>query len=252
MEDKKFADISIDKVEKKLNSLKNDAIPYILVSTGSFAPVHLSHIKIMELAKQHMEKQSDNMACIGGFLSPSHDSYVTSKLKRLGCSSIDGYSRFKMIDLACNDSDWLQGSSYEVRSTTFRDINEATEYVRDHIKKSLISKYPSLSKLKVFYVCGSDLALKCYMYASEMDFCNGVICIARPCEETTILKKQSKFFCKSFKFLENSSIEDLSSTNIRKLLMQNASDDELKNHLPLPAIKYLKEQNITIKKIGYY
>ncbi len=38
------------------------------------------HVKVLEVAKSYLEKNYNNIQVVGGYLSPSHDSYVQSKL----------------------------------------------------------------------------------------------------------------------------------------------------------------------------
>ena len=60
----------IDFKEKKEN-------PVVLLSTGGFDPIHDGHIYMMEFAKEALEKKGYHV--IGGYLSPSHESYVSTK-----------------------------------------------------------------------------------------------------------------------------------------------------------------------------
>ena len=43
----------------------------MLLTTGAMNPVHIGHIKMMELAKQTVE--ADGWTVVQGILSPSHD-----------------------------------------------------------------------------------------------------------------------------------------------------------------------------------
>ena len=55
--------------------------PIVLVTTGAFSPIHFEHIKMFEVAKEYLES---NHSCyvLGGLISPSHDEYIQSKLKK--------------------------------------------------------------------------------------------------------------------------------------------------------------------------
>lgn len=47
----------------------------IIVSTGSFSPMHEGHVQSMLIAKNHIEKMGYNV--IQGVISLSHDAYVS-------------------------------------------------------------------------------------------------------------------------------------------------------------------------------
>lgn len=75
-------------VEKRINALVSTStkeelkktIPIVLISTGSLSPIHLLHVRVLEIAKKELESQDSRIKVIGGFVSPSHDDYTSSKL----------------------------------------------------------------------------------------------------------------------------------------------------------------------------
>lgn len=74
IQDSKFFCTPVHKLQTtKFNVEK----PVILLSTGSFSPLHDGHIHMMERAKEILE--SKGYSVVGGYLSPSHDEYVSSK-----------------------------------------------------------------------------------------------------------------------------------------------------------------------------
>ncbi len=64
----------------------------ILVQSGAYNPVHLSHVEMFTLVR-HILLQQHNMLAVGGFLAPSGDSYVKSKL---GDDVIDAKNRIEV------------------------------------------------------------------------------------------------------------------------------------------------------------
>ena len=50
----------------------------LLLSTGSFSPIHSAHIDMMEAAKKEVEARY-GIPVLGGYISPSHDGYVSTK-----------------------------------------------------------------------------------------------------------------------------------------------------------------------------
>ena len=74
----------------------------ILLATGSFNPIHTGHVDMMNFAKKELESLG-KYTVIGGFMSPSHDSYVSTKGSYIGSDD-----RIEMIKLAVEDSDWIE------------------------------------------------------------------------------------------------------------------------------------------------
>ena len=48
----------------------------VLLSTGSYNPVHVQHVNMFDAVKENMEQQDPALAVVAGFMSPSHDYYV--------------------------------------------------------------------------------------------------------------------------------------------------------------------------------
>jgi nicotinic acid mononucleotide adenylyltransferase len=121
----------------------------VLVLTGGFAPVHQAHISILETAKAALQQRG--VTVVGGYLSPSHDEYVSTK-----AHSADLYTaghRLAMCDLVTSDSDWLMVDPYEAlytgASVNYTEVLTHLEsYLAAHVD------YP----VAVHYVFGSDNA----------------------------------------------------------------------------------------------
>jgi len=52
----------------------------VLVLTGALSPVHVGHVASLDIARAVLE--AEGLAVLGGFLSPSHESYVRPKMAR--------------------------------------------------------------------------------------------------------------------------------------------------------------------------
>ena len=50
----------------------------MLLSTGALNPVHLGHVAMFDRARDALESQH-GFEVVGGFLSPSHDTYLSGK-----------------------------------------------------------------------------------------------------------------------------------------------------------------------------
>ncbi|ODM99032.1 Nicotinamide/nicotinic acid mononucleotide adenylyltransferase 1 [Orchesella cincta] len=100
-----------------------------LLSTGCFNPPTHMHLRMMELARDHLVKVGCSV--IGGALSPVHDSYSQHKQDLVRASS---KHRIKMVQLAVSSSEWLKVSSWEAEKNT--DWTR-TRLVFDHHRKHL-------------------------------------------------------------------------------------------------------------------
>lgn len=158
----------------------SDLIPCVLVATGTFSPVHRMHIINMELSKQQIEKSNDKYCVIGGFISPTHDYYVNHKLGDLGIPAIH---RLKMLSLALQDNDWIEVSPWHPNQQYMQSINAEVGYIEEMIHL-LYDKDDKYKKFVIFYVCGSDLAIKCEF---NMGFGRFGVCIVQ--RESDLMNK---------------------------------------------------------------
>ena len=99
----------------------------------------------------------DKYRVIGGFISPTHDYYVNHKLGDLGIPAIH---RLKMISLALEDNDWIEVSPWHPNQQYMQSINAEVGYIEEMIHL-LYDKDDKYKEFVIFYVCGSDLAIKC-------------------------------------------------------------------------------------------
>ena len=120
----------------------------ILLTTGSLNPIHTGHIDMMNFAKDELERlDNGKYRVIGGFMSPSHDGYVSTK-----ASYIRSYDRIEMTKLAVKDSLWIECDEWECNQKDFIDFPQVCqafstqinseqfqrkirEYIRNNYKK---------------------------------------------------------------------------------------------------------------------
>ncbi len=120
----------------------------VLLTTGSFCPVHQGHLDMMESARHILEENGWHV--LAGYISPSHDEYIDRKCGHL---SIDIDKRMQLIQDAIEQCDWLMLDPWEAVfnsvAVNFTDvIQRLKSYIERHSTKSV----------KVFYVCGADNA----------------------------------------------------------------------------------------------
>lgn len=120
----------------------------VLLTTGSFCPIHYGHIEMMNNAKNALEEQGWDV--LSGYIAPAHDEYIHRKCGR---QSISIDKRIQLIQREIADSDWLVIDSWEgvfnKVAVNFTDVIARLQlYIERHIQKTI----------PVFYVCGSDNA----------------------------------------------------------------------------------------------
>lgn len=112
----------------------------VLLSTGGFDPIHDGHIYMMEFAKEALEKAGYDV--IGGYLSPSHESYVSTK----PYYKVDTYERLDLCQECVKNSEWLSidpwESIYVKTYINFTDVIQRLEsYLKKHINPNIQVAY---------------------------------------------------------------------------------------------------------------
>lgn len=177
----------------------------IIVSTGSFSPIHDGHIKMMELAKEHVDRLGYNV--LQGIFSLSHDGYVD--IKNNGIAKLNVSIRTDLIYNKIINHDWLTVDRFEGECVSI-PLNFST--VIERIKRYF--EYYLKKEITLFYVFGSDNKEFCNAFIDNKNY--HAICIERNGYDYEDIKKTYKKE-KNIHFLENKTIEStLSSTEVRK------------------------------------
>eukprot|EP01064_Diplonema_japonicum_P004927 TRINITY_DN1325_c0_g1_i1.p1 TRINITY_DN1325_c0_g1~~TRINITY_DN1325_c0_g1_i1.p1 ORF type:complete len:244 (+),score=40.31 TRINITY_DN1325_c0_g1_i1:64-732(+) len=91
------------KFSNRLETLPQGEQGYMfIIMGGSFSPIHKSHLKCMEAAKERCE--AEGYAVLGGLLVPSTDRHVMYKL---GDEGLKKEVRNKLCQDCVEDSDWI-------------------------------------------------------------------------------------------------------------------------------------------------
>lgn len=163
-----FLTTPFHKILSNLSGLGPNETPAVLVTTGGFSPIHHGHIAMMEVAKQELERRGYKV--VGGYFSPSHDEYVSTKYG--GEAGLNGNHRIYLGQLAVDESDWLMVDAWESIFVPTA-INFTDVIVR--LKKYLNYHIPHSSSPEVFYVFGSDNA----KFARVFEYRGGCVCVTR-------------------------------------------------------------------------
>lgn len=125
--------------------------PLVLLTTGGFSPLHHGHLDMMELAKNEMVQQGHFV--LGGYLSPSHDSYVSTKHN--GSAHLLNAHRLRLCHEAVAQSEWLMVDPWEARYVPCA-INYTDVILR--LERYLNHHLPLPVPLRICYVFGGDNA----------------------------------------------------------------------------------------------
>lgn len=191
-------------VSKIIQNMKDKDIsnPVVLLTTGGFDPIHDGHLYMMDFAKKALEEKGYNV--VGGYLSPSHESYVSTK----PYYKINAYERLDLCQECIKDSNWLMidpwESIYVKTYINFTDIIQRLEqYLRKHVNPNI----------QVAYVFGGDNAEFMYCFENK-----GIgICVEREGYSEKFNQMKNKFKGKNNFFINNKSIvSTYSSRHIRQ------------------------------------
>lgn len=198
----------VDKILNRLERLpageKGDVV---LLSTGSYSPIHKGHVAIVETAKRYLEEHGYRV--LGGYLSPSHDEYVSTKAS--GRAALHAEKRLHLCQLMAEDYDWLMADGWEALDN--RVAVNFTDVV-DRLERYLNEVVPSERDIKVFYVFGADNA----QFVRPFVETGGAVCVARPGYEEQTRVFGEDWLCNGQRhWLLPAHLEsDISSTAVRE------------------------------------
>ena len=125
----------------------------VLVTTGSFCPLHTGHIDMMKSSKLLLE-QSGKIV-LGGFIVPDHDSYISRKC---GDKALNGPQRIHLAESLIRETDnddWLVVDHWTALYAP-ADLNFTM--IIDRIAAQLALHIPIARPIEIIYVCGGDNA----------------------------------------------------------------------------------------------
>jgi nicotinic acid mononucleotide adenylyltransferase len=120
----------------------------VLLTTGSFCPMHFGHRDMLIKAKHYLEQ--NGWQVLKAYISPGHDEYIQ---KKCGDQWLSIDRRMQLIDTIIAEDHWLAIDPWEgifnQVAVNFTDVIVRLQaYINQHLTISI----------PVFYVCGSDNA----------------------------------------------------------------------------------------------
>ncbi|KAK7791543.1 hypothetical protein R5R35_008344 [Gryllus longicercus] len=142
----------------------------VLLACGAFNPPTIMHLRMFEIARDHMQRMGVGNV-VGGVMSPVHDDYGKKEL-------ISSTHRCAMLKLALRNSDWINVSTWECQQeghTRTRVVlgyhqNQLNAVINDNNdspnKRQRLDdlqwvpddvKYNTNGSVQVKFLCGADL-----------------------------------------------------------------------------------------------
>lgn len=181
----------------KLN-IKKGVINKIILTTGSFGPIHDGHIAMVEKAREALVEKGYHVA--GGYMSPSHDRYVSTKKGM----DMNVHDRIQEMHRVLDDNEWLMvdvwESLYAKTNINFTTVIERlSQYLSYWLKETV----------EIVYVFGSDNIEFSYAFHGKGSF----VCVSR---EASIDAPKTLVMDESRMVFWNAPRHPMSSTQIRE------------------------------------
>ncbi|KAL0110795.1 hypothetical protein PUN28_014030 [Cardiocondyla obscurior] len=218
----------------------------ILMSCGSYNPSTNMHLRMFEIARDHLHRMGTHVV-VGGVISPVHDAYAKKEL-------VSATQRCAMLRLALQNSDWIRLSTWETRQNCWtktrmslqhhqnllnsmlsnsNDIKhhlqmEDTDWIPENVKNSSDN-----TPIQIKLLCGADLLESfgiCGLWLEEdIDAIvgeHGLVVITREGSnpnkfiyDSDILSKHMNNICIVTEWIPN----EVSSSRIRRALKRGES-----------------------------
>nr|XP_042092222.1 nicotinamide/nicotinic acid mononucleotide adenylyltransferase 3 isoform X1 [Ovis aries]XP_042092235.1 nicotinamide/nicotinic acid mononucleotide adenylyltransferase 3 isoform X1 [Ovis aries] len=104
-------------------------IPVVLLACGSFNPITNMHLRLFEVARDHLH-QTGRYRVIGGIISPVNDNYGKKDL-------VSARHRVAMARLALQTSDWIRVDSWESEQAQWMETVKVLRHHHSELLRSL-------------------------------------------------------------------------------------------------------------------
>ncbi|XP_061592341.1 nicotinamide/nicotinic acid mononucleotide adenylyltransferase 1 isoform X2 [Cololabis saira] len=239
----------------------------VLLACGSFNPITNMHLRMFELARDHLE-DAGHYSVVKGIISPVGDAYKKKGL-------IEACHRVEMARLATESSDWITVDAWESLQPEWQ---ETAKVVRHHYEDLLAAehniddvdteKYTKKRRMEESYIedsvhlkrrdglqlmllCGADVLesfgvpnLWKQEDIAEIVGRYGLVCVTRSgsdphrfIQQSDLLWKYRKNIHVVYEWVTN----DISATHVRRALRRGRSVRYL---LPETIVHYIREHNL--------
>ncbi|CAF2429074.1 unnamed protein product [Rotaria sp. Silwood2] len=213
-----------------------------LVLTGSFNPVTIAHLRMLELARDYYHLQS--IQVVEGIISPVSDSYGKPGLAKVN-------HRIEMLQAAISNDPWLRIDTWEAEQTSWT----RTKIVLDHHYEVIKKRYGENTELRL--LSGADVARsmldpKIWIPKDIDDIMTkyGLACITRlsapepgqgGATVPDVKEGMPDLWKQHIDIIQDWVVNDISATNIRKRLEKGLS---VKYIVPDATIKVIRNYGL--------
>lgn len=222
----------------KLNlPLSDTKTNVVLLLNGCFNPIHNNHIRLLELAREHLDSLG-TYHIVGGYVSPTHDAGI---IRKVGTPPTTWQHRLEMCRLAVEDTTWIMIDGWQIA----QEKNHGAQVSKQHLCDFLRKSYPSI---EIVSICGGDALPKLKATIKK----ELVICVInRPIEEFDFNECLESPLIKPFRdniivINDNQCVKVMSSTYVRQQISKNLVDT-LVDILHPSVLKYHQEHGITYR-----
>ncbi|XP_074860744.1 nicotinamide/nicotinic acid mononucleotide adenylyltransferase 3 isoform X1 [Carettochelys insculpta] len=239
--------------------MMKNRIPLVLLACGSFNPITNMHMRLFELARDHLH-QTGRYQVIEGIISPVSDNYGKKGL-------VSARHRIAMAQLALETSDWIRVDPWESEQEKWTEtVNVLRHHYNDMLnslqfrKKLKRNSLPIEGATEEFFssldpelklLCGADI-LKTFStpnlwkdeHIQEIVEKFGLVCISRARSDPVQYISESKLltqFQHNIHLVTEWIQNEISATRIRHALCKGLS---VKYLIPDSVISYIKHHNI--------
>ncbi|XP_023562616.1 nicotinamide/nicotinic acid mononucleotide adenylyltransferase 3 isoform X2 [Octodon degus] len=219
-------------------------IPVVLLACGSFNPITNMHLRLFEVARDHLH-QTGLYQVMEGIISPVNDNYRKKDL-------VSSHHRVAMARLALQSSDWIRVDSWESEQAQWMETVNVLRHHQSQLLRygtqmeGLDSAAPELKLL-----CGADV-LKTFQtpnlwkdsHIQEIVEKFGLVCVNRAGHDPKGYILGSPILCKyqhNIHLAREPVLNEISATYVRRALAQGQS---VKYLLPDAVIAYIKDHGL--------
>merc|ERR1712096_45711 len=209
----------------------------VLTFSGSFNPVHSSHLAAMDEASNVLIAKGYTV--LGGFIVPSSPGYVNAKLEE---QAMPLKHRVAMVKEACQNTpwealDWGDASSPRIK-------NQVNQYLREWCQRVL----PNIS-IETYEVGGADYVAKSLQRGSHALLNPYTVCVGRGTDTQYVKNNMHKLRHLHNFYLSANNVPAASSTNVRSLLAQKDWTALINLYYMYPGVLHLMKQLFDADKL---
>lgn len=133
----------------------------VLVACGSFNPITNMHLRMFELARDHL-RSTCNFEVMEGIISPVSDAYQKTGL-------VPAHHRCAMVNLALHSSDWIRLDAWESNQASWTETRRVLQHHQDALGSPEETDQKGIKRRRTEYnlnessppqvmlLCGGDL-----------------------------------------------------------------------------------------------